>query len=104
MLAVATFAAIVFMTNVFAEEAYRFKSPDGRHLLIVYRRPRPYAMPGQGSDAPGYVVLVNKRGAVLQRREVGMVQLVYKPRWTPTRVKVKLMFDWPLPKPSPVQK
>lgn len=35
ILAVATFAAIVFMTDVFAEDAYRFLSPDGRHQLIV---------------------------------------------------------------------
>ena len=96
VLAVVAFAGIVFWTDAFAEEAYRFKSPDGRHQLIVYRRPRLYAMPGQGSDAPGYVVLVNKSGSVLQRREVGMVQLIYKPRWSATRVRVKLMFDWPL--------
>jgi hypothetical protein len=57
ILAVATFAAIVFMTDVFAEDAYRFLSPDGRHQLIVY-----------------------------------------KPRWTSTRAKVKLSFDWPLPR------
>ena len=49
-----------------------------------------------------YVVLVNKGGTIVPRREVGIVQLVYEPRWTSTRVKAKLSFDWPLPGPPVV--
>ncbi len=38
-------------------EHTRFKSPDGRHALVVGRHPMLFAMPGQGSDAPGMKLL-----------------------------------------------
>ena len=96
----AALLATYFLTDAFAEEVSRLDSPDGHYQLIVYRRPRLYAMPGQGSDAPGYVVLIDNNGNVLQRREVEMVQLISKPRWTERRVRMKLLFDWPLPEPE----
>ncbi len=88
--------------GVFLERHYdlrefrRFVSPDGRHALIVYRRPLVFAAPGQAGDAPGIIVLETAGGTELRRRSVEMVQLVDEPQWTPGRVKVKLLLDWPL--------
>ncbi|MEM8687261.1 MAG: hypothetical protein AAGF81_08030, partial [Pseudomonadota bacterium] len=62
-------------------EYARFKSPDGRFELVVYRHPVLFAMPGQGSDAPGTIVLQTSGGKHLQSTPVSMVQLVSEPRW-----------------------
>ena len=80
-----------------AEEYARYPSPDSAFALVVYRQPALFAMPGQGSDAPGYVVLTDRQGRTLRRAEVAMVQLVEPPRWTASRVEVKLLLDWELP-------
>lgn len=77
-----------------AEEYARFPSPDRRHALVVYRQPQLFAMPGQASDAPGRVVLLDARGNVLNERAVDMVQLVSPPVWSETRVTVKLLLEW----------
>ena len=78
-------------------EYARYSSPDGRHELVVYRHPMLFAMPGQGSDAPGTIVLLSKAGHELNRTSVAMVQLVSPPRWGTGNVGMKLLFDWPLP-------
>ena len=75
----------------------RFKSPDGRHEVVVYRHPMVFAMPGQGSDAPGTIILLTQKGRELQRTPVGMVQMISTPRWEEGRVAMKLLFDWKLP-------
>ena len=75
----------------------RFQSPDGRHQVVVYRHPMLFAMPGQGSDAPGTVILLDKAGQELKRTSVGMVQLVSAPRWSADAVSMKLLFNWDLP-------
>ena len=80
-----------------AEEHLRYASPDSAFVLVVYRYPRLYAMPGQGSDAPGFVELQDREGRRYQRRKVEMVQLVETPEWTASRVRVKLLLDWELP-------
>ncbi len=77
-------------------EYARFKSPDGRFELIVYRRPMLFAMPGQGSDAPGTIVLQTSAGEELRRAPVSMLQLVSEPRWGEDKVSMKLLFDWKL--------
>ncbi|MCP5081271.1 MAG: hypothetical protein GY948_06190 [Alphaproteobacteria bacterium] len=78
-------------------EYARFKSPDGRHEVVVYRHPMLFAMPGQGSDAPGTIVLLNQAGRELKRTSVGMVQLISDPRWDEDTVGMKLLFKWKLP-------
>jgi len=78
-----------------AEEYVRFKSPDGRHALIVYRYPMVFASPGQGGDASGYVLLTNPSGQELQRKTVDMVQMVHNPQWSQTGVRVRMILDWP---------
>ena len=78
-------------------ERSRFQSPDGRHLLVVYRHPMLFTMPGQGSDAPGTVVLQDANGRELNRTPISMVQLISDPRWREDAVSMKLLFDWKLP-------
>lgn len=82
-----------------AEEHARYASPDSAFVLVVYRYPRVYAMPGQGSDAPGFVELQDREGKRYEKQKVEMVQLVETPEWTAERVRVKLILDWKLPSP-----
>ena len=77
-----------------SREYRRYDSPDKRNALIVYRKQQIFAMPGQASDAPGYVVLVGPRGRELKRQAVDMVQNVTAPVWTTETVSVKLLLDW----------
>ena len=81
-----------------AEEYRTFDSPDGRFQIVVFRMPSRFSMPGQSSDAPGYVQLRDTRtGQVLQERSVGMVQLVDHIDWSPTNADIRLLADWRLP-------
>ena len=72
-------------------------SPDGAHTLTLYRHPRLYAMPGQGSDAPGTLVLTDDTGRIVNRTRIDMVQNASDPVWQDGRVRMKLIFDWELP-------
>ncbi len=84
-----------------AQTAAVFDSPDGNFKLVVQRDVSPWAsMPGQGSDNPGWVLLLDRQGRELQRTRVAMVQLVEQVQWQPDRVSVRLLFDWPLPVPG----
>ena len=69
-------------------EAYRSdNSPDGRFRVVVYRLPMPVAMPGQSSDAPGFVRLYDqKRGRTPKQSSVRMVQLVDQLEWSSTNL------------------
>jgi hypothetical protein len=81
-----------------AEEYRTFASPDGRFQIVVYRIPSRVALPGHGSDAPGYFQLREARtGRVLRERSVEMVQLVDGIEWSPTHVDVPPLADWRLP-------
>lgn len=87
-------AAINFVPPLLAEEYASFEAPDGACRIVVYRNPRLFAMPGQGSDAPGRIDLVDKNGKVLKSRPIEMVQLISKPVWKKGSVSMKLLFDW----------
>ena len=55
-------------------------------------------MPGQSSDAPGFVRLYDLRtGRLLQEKDVEMVQLIDQFEWSPTNLCIKLFADWRLP-------
>ncbi len=89
----------ILLAMVFAPERdvyARWESPDGRHMVSVYRLQKIFAMPGQGSDAPGMVLLTNRDGIVLNRRRIDMVQLASEPVWGPETVRMKLLFEWRL--------
>lgn len=81
-----------------AQEHRTFTSPDGRFQIVVNRIPTVVAMPGQGSDAPGYFQLRDARtGRILRESSVEMVQLVDGIEWSRTNVNVRLLVDWSLP-------
>lgn len=77
-----------------------FVSPDQQFQLTVYRIGSPWPMsPGGAGDAPGYIRLHARNGAVLQEQDIEMVQLVDQVQWQPHRVEIKLVADWALPSP-----
>ncbi|RYG13592.1 MAG: hypothetical protein EON92_05005, partial [Burkholderiales bacterium] len=67
-------------------------SPDQRWTLTICRRPTFFAMPGSSSDAPGWIVLSNRDGAIHGVVSLGMMQLAAdfaatsSLRWTPEQV------------------
>ena len=82
-----------------AAEYRSYLSPDGRFKMVVYRLPMLVAMPGQSSDAPGFVRLYDQRsGRILQQKDVEMVQNIDQFEWSPTNLYIKLFADWSLPK------
>ena len=81
-----------------ASEYRSYASPDGRFRFVVYRIPSTFAMPGQSSDAPGFVRLYDLRsGRILQEKDVEMVQLIDQFEWSSTNLYIKLFADWKLP-------
>jgi len=98
--AVAAVSALVLYLIVgHSEEQYaEYVRPDGRYRVVVYRRPPlSGSMPGQASDAPGRVVLLDASGRELNQTSVEMVQLVEDVQWGDRTVAAKLLFDWKLP-------
>ncbi|WP_369940586.1 hypothetical protein [Xanthomonas medicagonis] len=76
-----------------------FVSPDRRFRVEVFRTSVPLpTMPGSAADAPGFVRLQTWDGKVLQEQDIDAVQLVDHIRWSPTRVDVPLIAEWPLPR------
>jgi hypothetical protein len=55
------------------------------------------AAPGSAGDAPGFVRLQTWDGKVLQEQDIEAVHVVDRIRWSPTRVDVPLIAEWPLP-------
>lgn len=75
-----------------------YTRPDGKFSIVVMRRKSWLpTMPGQGSDSPGEVQLMDAQGRVLKQADVEMVQLVDKVEWLDKSVSIKLIADWPLP-------
>ena len=74
-------------------------SPDGRFEVRVYSLSRGgFAMPGQGSDGEGMIVLVDRtRERIIAMRELDTVQAMTQVRWERCRVKIRLLANWPLP-------
>jgi len=102
ILALATIGgALVFFSRPFQErccarEWRRYDQPGGNHAIVVYRIRELFAMPGQSSDAPGIVRLVNGRNEVERTTRVDMVQDVSEPEWSAGHVHIKLIADWPV--------
>ena len=78
-----------------------WRSPDLGVALTICRRPLPFAIPGQASDAPGYAVL--RRGGriagVVGLEMVGAVDQA--PEWTNERVVLPLQAEFELPATRP---
>jgi hypothetical protein len=78
--------------------AARYTSPAGRFQLLVCRIPLAVAFPGQGSDAPAVLALVDTRqGHVLERGRVEILWTLEPPEWSPGRVTLGVDYDWRIP-------
>ena len=75
-------------------------SPEGTDSLAVCRRPMLIAMPGQGSDAPGWIVLRDERAFITGITDMSMVQNASEPEWSPQRVDMKLTASFERKAPS----
>ena len=99
--AVALVAGFWLLRHLMTTEYRRYRSPDQRFEIVVFREPMLIGMPGQSGDASGYFQLRDVRtGRVLQQCDVEMVQLVdvMNIDWYPDRVSVQLLADWQLPR------
>ncbi len=57
-----------------------------------------FAMPGQSSDAPGFVHLYDMRSVrVIEQKDVSLVQFIDQFEWSTTNLYIKLFADWRLP-------
>lgn len=76
-----------------------FNSPDRRYKVVVVRsRTFLPMMPGQSSDAPGWVEIYDaQREKLIARKRVEMVQTVDKVNWSATNVEIKFVGEWQLP-------
>ncbi len=86
------------------EPEFREASPDAAWTLTLCRRPMWFAMPGSASDAPGWIVLRDRAGAIRGVTGLSMVQ-VYgaaapgtQTVWRPHRVERPLVSEMPLPR------
>lgn len=85
-------------SSVALEEYASFTRPDQHYKILVMRKRMWNAlMPGQTSDSPGVVWLLDKDGNVLNQAAVEMVQLVDHVDWQDKKVSIKLIADWDLP-------
>jgi hypothetical protein len=80
-------------------------SPDSAWSLSLCRRPMLFAMPGGSSDAPGWIVLRDKWGAIRGVVDLEMVQLWWSVpgvtvEWKPDRVIVPMTAELPLTEAS----
>jgi hypothetical protein len=93
-----------------ADPYVREQSPDARWTLTLCRRPMVFAMPGGGSDAPGWIVLRDETDAIRGVSALSMVQLWggasgLPTQWTPTRVSRPLVTEMELnPATSPLRR
>ena len=74
-------------------------SPDGAWTLSVCRRPMWFSMPGGASDAPGWIVLRDRSGAIRGVSELDMMQNWGSERpveWSADRVEKSLTVELPL--------
>lgn len=93
------FSGIIVFFFLQQKELYHvYNRPDGEFSILVFRKKFLLAtMPGQASDAPGEITLINNRShKVLQSTHVEMVQLVEEPEWSDNHVTIRLIADWPL--------
>lgn len=86
-----------------APEEYRsVSSPNGEYRMIIYRYPeRVPLMPGQGSDARGFVRLYDRAGRKLNERRVEMVSIADHVEWFPNDVIIPGLLDWKLKSDNP---
>jgi len=66
---------------------------------LCCRLPLAWAAPGQGSDAPAELALIDTwAGSIIGRQGLEMVQMMESPSWTSRRVTIGGYVDLPLPR------
>ena len=86
---------VLFPTQPHYEISRRFQGPDGLHKVILLRQTNtPFLFPGQGSDAPGHLCLVDAKGRILAGKPVEMVHLVEGIGWERGHARVRNIVDW----------
>lgn len=79
------------------EPGARETSPDGAWTLTLCQRPMLFSVPGGGSDAPGWIVLRDRTGAIRGVQDLAMVQMYSgDTTWAPDRVARSLVTEMPL--------
>ena len=77
-------------------------SPDGRWTLSLCPRAAWFAMPGQGGDAPAWIVLRDRAGAMHGLSDLDMVQSYHVAGlptvWSPDAVEVPMVAILALPR------
>jgi hypothetical protein len=88
------------------EPRWSSTSPDGASLRLCPRRVGAFAMPGQGGDAPGFLVLRDAAGWVRGVASIEMVQTLQREqaRWERGTVHIPLHAELPHPawRPAPI--
>ena len=92
VLGVTTYALVAscFVNVDCSEPVLSSLSPEGTDSLAVCRRPMLIAMPGQGSDAAGWIVLRDAAAFITGISDLSMVQNASEPEWSADRVDMKL--------------
>ncbi len=92
LLAISAYALVAScFVNVDCVDPYLASlSPEGTDSLAVCRRPTLIALPGQGSDASGWIVMRDGRAFITGIVDLSMVQSASEPEWTPGSVDMKL--------------
>jgi hypothetical protein len=75
---------------------HRYASPTGEHAVEVWVYYERWSMPGDSGSGPGYVLLKNRHGAILQRKETELVISISEPKWEPDSVYIKVFAEWKL--------
>ncbi len=97
----AAFLALIILawlaTQALRQPIITFDRPGGGYRIEVLKTTNlTMAMPGQGSDAPGVVRLLDDHGKVLQSMDIEMVQLVDHVEWRDHSVWILPGVEWPL--------
>jgi len=93
-LVVGLFTARYLFTPI---EQFRLHSPNGGYTAVVssYRLWQLLpAMPGQSSDKPGYVHIVDETGRSFGRMPVPMVSMARELQWIQYGARIKLVGSW----------
>lgn len=75
-------------------------SPNNQYCLVVRAYPMLFALPGQGSDAPGTITLYSASGEALSTSSLAMLQYLGNVEWQDNQVSIEIGLDtviWPLP-------
>ncbi len=95
LISVLTIIAVAGERHFDFREVGRLESPDGRHSLVILRRPLVFRRSANADEAPGIVVLQRSDGRELKRMRVKQTAIA-DPHWFPDKVRISDLLEWPL--------